>query len=187
MRVVSGKYRALTLAEFEGEEIRPTADRVKESLFNILSPRIARSTVLDLFCGSGSLGIECISRGAEHVYFNDISLSSLGVLGKNLAKLKGESGYTITHSDYQAYLKAAKCKFDIIFIDPPYRLDFGVPALEIIARRGLLEEDGVAVYEHDMKFYGSVAGLEFFDERKYGKTYLSFFRPVRASAVLKKR
>ena len=72
MRIISGKHRGLKLSEFAGGEIRPTADRVKESLFNIIAPDIAGAYVLDLFAGSGSLGIECLSRGAEHVIFNDV-------------------------------------------------------------------------------------------------------------------
>ncbi len=176
MRVISGKWRGIPLAEFEGDDIRPTADRVKESLFNIISSRVAGASALDLFCGSGSLGIECLSRGAKSVAFNDNSLSSLAVLGKNLAKLRCTGGYTITQSDYLAFLKAAKVRYDIIFIDPPYRLEYGQPALEVIARRGLLKKDGIAIYERDMKFYGRVEGLEIFDERKYGKAHLTFFR-----------
>ena len=90
MRVISGKYRGLVLSEFKGMEIRPTADRVKESLFNILSFKVAGARVLDLFCGSGNLGIECLSRGADFVHFNDISRGSIAVLNKNLARLRGE-------------------------------------------------------------------------------------------------
>ena len=84
MRIISGKYRGMKLTGFEGTEIRPTADRVKESLFNILYGRVAGTRVLDLFCGSGSLGIECLSRGAEFVHFNDISAESTSLLKKNL-------------------------------------------------------------------------------------------------------
>ena len=178
MRVISGKYRALNLADFKGDDIRPTADRVKECLFNIISSRVAGAEVLDLFCGSGSLGIECISRGAAFVAFNDCSASSLSVLGKNLAKLKGERGYAVTKNDFQACLRSAKAPFDIIFIDPPYRFDYGKTALGIIAQRGLLKEGGVAIYERDISFQGEIEGLCAFDERKYGKTYLTFFENV---------
>jgi 16S rRNA (guanine(966)-N(2))-methyltransferase RsmD len=176
MRIISGKYRGLTLAEFKGDDIRPTADRVKESLFNILYDQIAGATVLDLFCGSGNLGIECISRGASDVHFNDFSKASLEVLKKNLAKLKGESGYRITANDYIACLEAAKGSYDIIFIDPPYRFDYGAKALKIIAERGLLKSGGVAVFEWDKSLREDITGLEKYDERKYGKTYLNFYK-----------
>ena len=178
MRVISGKFRGLNLAEFQGDDIRPTADRVKESLFNILAPRISGATVLDLFCGSGSLGIECLSRGAAHAAFNDVAASSVDLLNKNLAKLKGENSYSVTKFDYATYLKSCSAPFDIIFIDPPYRYDYGIIALQLIAERGLLNDGGVAIYERDRSFVGEIAGLEMYDERKYGKTYLTFFKRV---------
>ncbi len=179
MRIISGKHRGRKLAEFNGKGIRPTSDRAKESLFNILSDRICGAVVLDLFCGSGSLGLECISRGAEKVCFNDVSSESLAVLKKNVAAL-GEGGRCeITRSDYLAYLNVCAHKFDVIFLDPPYALDFGVPALETIAKRNLLRPDGVVIYERDRAFCGNISGLEMYDERKYGKAYLSFFRICR--------
>ena len=177
MRIISGKYRGMVLAQFNGAEIRPTADRVKESLFNILSDKIGGSRVLDLFCGSGNLGLECISRGAESVGFNDASRDSIAVLKKNLARI-AEKNYSVTVCDYAACL-ARSVAFDIIFIDPPYRSDAGVRALEIIAKNRLLNAEGVAVYERDKSLCGTVDGLEMYDERKYGKTYLSFFKAVK--------
>lgn len=173
MRIVSGKYRGMKLSEFAGSDIRPTADRVKESLFNILGSETVGARVLDLFCGSGNLGIECLSRGADCVWFNDISRESIAVLRKNLARLKEEK-FKVTVLDYKACLSAADGRFGLIFIDPPYADDSGIRALEIIGERKLL--DGTAVYERDRSFTGTVAGLEMYDERRYGKTYLSFFR-----------
>ncbi len=175
MRIISGTYRGMKLAEFKGEDIRPTSDRVKESLFNILSARLAESRVCDLFCGSGNLGIESLSRGAARVCFNDISKDSLKVLKSNLAKIKGGE-YAVTNADYEQFLKCCNERFDIIFIDPPYRFDYGRRALEIISSRKLLNGNGVAVYERDRVFPDKVEGLELYDERKYGKTYLSFFK-----------
>ncbi len=176
MRVISGKFRGLNLVPFQGEDIRPTADRVKESLFNILSCKIQDAVVADVFCGSGNLGIECLSRGAKKAYFNDFSSSSLEVLRKNLSKLRGEINYAVSRADYLAFLSSVGEKFDVIFIDPPYRQEYGVPALEMIARRDLLNDDGIVVYERDRAFEGNIDGLEKYDERKYGKTYLTFFR-----------
>ncbi|MCM1546216.1 MAG: 16S rRNA (guanine(966)-N(2))-methyltransferase RsmD [Clostridiales bacterium] len=175
MRIIGGKHRGRKLADFKVGEIRPTADRVKESLFNILSVKAAGARVLDLFCGSGNLGLESLSRGAEYVLFNDLSKDSLSVLKKNLAAVGEGDKCKITNLDYSLCLNSAGEKFDIVFIDPPYAKEFGVPALEIIAKRGLLTEGGVAVYERDRPFVGSIEGLEMYDERKYGKTYLSFF------------
>lgn len=176
MRIIGGRHRGRKLAEFGGEEIRPTADRVKESLFNILSFKIAGATVLDLFCGSGNLGLECLSRGAASAHFNDFSKESLLVLKKNIASLKVERECEITNCDYLICLDNTHKTYDLIFIDPPYAKEYGVQALKVIAERGLLNEGGVAVYERDRAFTGDVAGLEMYDERRYGKTYLSFFK-----------
>ena len=177
MRVISGKYRGMVLAEFKGKDIRPTADRVKESLFNILFSEVGGARVLDLFCGSGSLGIECLSRGASYVHFNDISSASIAVLKKNLARLN-ENNLTVTVSDWRDCLLGLRCPFNIIFIDPPYADGSGFKALEMIGKRRLLAGQGVAVYERDRAFSGVVEGLELFDERRYGKTYLSFFKTI---------
>lgn len=174
MRIISGKHRGMKLAEFKGAEIRPTADRVKESLFNIINPLVAGAEVVDLFCGSGNLGIECLSRGAEKVIFNDISKDSIAVLKKNLSRLSC-TNYTVFNLDYALCLGKIK-NADIIFIDPPYRLEAGVSALEIIGKNNLLKEGGIAVYERDRAFKGDIDGLELYDERRYGITYLSFFK-----------
>ncbi len=174
MRVISGKFRGLKLAEFAGWDVRPTADRVKESLFNVLQGKIAGAEVLDLFCGSGNLGIECLSRGAKSVHFNDISPASLEILKKNLARLKNLQDYKVTNLDYSVCLTRA-WKFDLIFIDPPYRLEIGAEALKIIGENDLLNEGGIAVYERDRSFSGEIKGLKIADERKYGKTFLTFF------------
>ena len=178
MRIIGGTHRGRKLAEFKGSDIRPTADRVKESLFNILSKKVVGAAVLDLFCGSGNLGLESISRGAKSVHFNDISKESLAVLKKNVAALGAQPLCRVTNLDYLACLSSAAECYDLIFIDPPYAKDFGVTALETIAARNILAQDGVVIYERDRAFSGEVKGMEKFDERKYGKTYLTFFRII---------
>lgn len=179
MRVIGGQYRSRVLAEFAGENVRPTSDRAKEALFNILALKIYGARVLDLFAGSGSLGIECLSRGAKEVWFNDFSKDSVAIVKKNLSTLKiainGEQA-KVVQNDYLACLEQARGQFDLIFIDPPYRFDYGEKALRKIAERGLLTENGIAVYERDIPFDGEIAGLEKYDERKYGKAYLTFFK-----------
>ena len=179
MRIIGGKYRSRVLAEFAGESVRPTSDRAKESLFNILSLKLYGARVLDLFAGSGSLGLESLSRGAKEVVFNDCAKDSLAIVKKNLATLKipvNSEEAKVINSDYLVCLENLCGQFDIVFIDPPYRFDFGQKALAKIAQRGLLTENGIAVYERDRPFEGEVDGLEKYDERKYGKTYITFFR-----------
>ncbi len=183
MRIIGGKYRSRVLSDFAGESVRPTSDRVKESLFNILFLKLRGARILDLFAGSGALGLESISRGAKEVVFNDCSKDSLFILKKNLSALKiqpnGEEAKLI-NGDYLVCLQNLCGVFDIIFLDPPYAQDFGEKALEKIADRGLLADGGIAVYERDRAFEGEIDGLEKYDERKYGKTYLSFFRKTEA-------
>ena len=179
MRIIGGKHRSRVLAEFPGEDVRPTSDRVRESLFNILSLKIYGARVLDLFSGSGALGLESLSRGAKEVVFNDYSKDSLSILKKNLAALKilvGGEEARVYNYDFSVCLETVKGEFDLIFIDPPYRFDYGVAALKKISEKGLLSDNGVAVYERDRPFEGEIEGLEKYDERKYGKTYLTFFR-----------
>ena len=116
MRIIGGKHRGRVLTEFKGEAIRPTADRVKESVFNILSRKIAGARVLDLFCGSGALGLECISRGAKEAVFNDCSKDSVAVLTANIKKLGEGEVCTVRALDYLACLSALQGKFDIVFL-----------------------------------------------------------------------
>lgn len=167
------------MVEFAGEDVRPTSDRAKEALFNILSLKLYGARVLDLFAGSGALGLESLSRGAKEVVFNDCAKASLAIIKKNLAALKitpnGEEA-KLMNCDYLVCLEQVRGQFDIIFIDPPYRFDFGEKALQKIAERKLLTENGIAVYERDRSFEGEIEGLEKYDERKYGKAYFTFFR-----------
>jgi 16S rRNA (guanine966-N2)-methyltransferase len=178
MRIIGGKYRSRVLAEFKGDDVRPTSDRAREALFNILYTKTINARVLDLFAGSGALGIESLSRGAKEVVFNDISKDSLAILRKNLTALKVEIGReaVLKNYDYSTCLDALSGDFDLIFLDPPYRFDYGIKALEKIAKKGLLSKDGIVILEWDKPFDGEVQGLEKYDERKYGKAYLTFFK-----------
>ncbi len=179
MRIIGGKFRSRVLAEFDGQAVRPTADRAKEALFNILAFQIPNARVLDLFTGSGNLGLEALSRGAREVVFNDGSKDSLAIVKKNLKSLKipvNEGEATVYNYDYAVCLDMLKGAFDVIFLDPPYALELGKTALEKIAKRGLLTPNGIAVYERDKPFEGKVAGLQITAERRYGKTYFTFFK-----------
>ena len=179
MRIIAGKYRSRVLSEFAGDNVRPTSDRAKEALFNMLALKIYGARVLDLFAGSGSLGIESLSRGAREAVFNDCAKDSIAIIKKNLTSLKipvnGEEA-KVSQADYLTCLDCARGQFDIIFIDPPYRFDYGEKALQKIAEKGLLSENGIAIYERDRAFEGEIEGLEKYDERKYGKAYLTFFK-----------
>lgn len=172
MRIIAGKHRGRVLAQFCGNNVRPTSDRVKESLFQILSFRLPDARVLDLFCGSGALGLEAISRGAREAVFNDISADSLAICKKNLAALR-ERGI-VQNSDYRTCLARAHGKFDLIFSDPPYAMDICKEVLGEIARRDLLADDGLVVWESEREEL-SPEGWTAADRRSYGRTKIVLF------------
>ena len=175
MRIIGGIYKSRVLAEFAGNNVRPTSDRAREALFNILAFSVRGARVLDLFAGSGALGLESLSRGAKEVVFNDVATSSIAVLKKNIAILKAENTRVYNY-DFATCLDCVIGAFDLIFLDPPYRFDYGKKALEKIAQKGLLSENGIAMYESGAPFEGEIDGLEKHDERKYGRAYLTFFK-----------
>lgn len=173
MRIIAGKHRGRTLAQFAGKDVRPTPDRVKESLFQILSGKIVGARVLDLFCGSGALGLESLSRGAAEAVFNDSSRESLALLRKNLTAL-GERG-AVYNLDYRACLARVEGTYDLIFCDPPYAEDFLREILALVKTRGLLRENGFVVYESERE-QPDAEGWEKADERKYGRTRVVLWR-----------
>ena len=174
MRIVGGIYKGRKLFEFKGYEVRPTSDMTRESLFNILNAKIAGKSFLDLFCGTGAMGIEALSRGASKVYFNDKARDSLAILRKNLDKLKVEENYSVSNLDAITMLKASSEKFDIIFVDPPYKIDMGEEVINNC--KGKLSENGFIVLEDEKPFDKDIEGFIKFDQRKYGRVHLTFFR-----------
>lgn len=175
MRIVAGKYRGRVLQEFRGMDIRPTADRVKESVFQILTSYFQGARVLDLFAGSGALGIESLSRGAAEAVFNDSSKESLKVCRANLQKV-GESA-AVYNLDYKSCLRSVSGKFRLIFCDPPYRMECLAEILALVKERGLLEEGGLVVFEGERE-ESAPEGWEAADARRYGRTRVTFFRPA---------
>ncbi|MBD5636973.1 MAG: 16S rRNA (guanine(966)-N(2))-methyltransferase RsmD [Clostridia bacterium] len=173
MRIIAGKYRGRVLASFQGENIRPTPDRVKESLFQILSRKIAGARVLDLFAGSGALGLECLSRGAGEVLFNDSSRESLSVLEKNL-RLAGENA-RVYNLDFRTCLNRVEGQFDLIFCDPPYKEDYLKEILNTVEIRNLLSADGLVIYESEREEAG-VEGWILSDSRRYGRTNITMWK-----------
>jgi len=178
MRVISGKYRGRKLSSPEGLHTRPTIDRVKEALFGAIQFHLKNAQVLDLFAGSGALGIEALSRGAEACVFVENNRVALKTLEANLSWVA--SGTEVLAIDYLAALNRVKDRcFDVILMDPPYEAGFYEPALAFIAQNGLLAPDGVLVLEiktgmesggkthfslKKQKTYGAVT-LEFYESR----------------------
>ena len=149
MTVVACKYRGKNLASPKDDRVRPTTTRIKETLFNVLQGYSQDAVVLDLFAGSGALGIECISRGAKEVTFVDNSKDSVELVRKNLQGIDGN--FKVVNSDFSGVLRNAYVtgkKFDMIFVDPPYASGLGELALGMIFDLDLLDKDGVIVFEH---------------------------------------
>lgn len=147
MRVVGGSKRGTQLIGFDREEVRPTLDRVKESMFNIIQFETMHR-VVDLFAGTGQLGIECLSRGAEHAVFCDNAPQSLEIVRKNLKKTGFEGSARVLLCDYKRFLKyEAKGEYDIIFVDPPYNIGLSDRALKQIGQHPVLAKNGIVVVE----------------------------------------
>ena len=181
MRVISGKVRGLKLDTPKNEDVRPTTDRVKESLFNIINPYIIDSNVLDLFAGTGSLGIECLSRGASSAIFVDVSKESINIVKSNIKKARVENESTILNLDFKSAINSLSSKnkqFDVIFMDPPYYKNMFSDALSAVDNNNLLKEDGIIVVEHDTvdKFPDNMGRLYKSREKKYGNTTLTFYK-----------
>ena len=172
MRIIAGERRGKKLFPLGDAQIRPTGDRVKESVFQILSDSLSGARVLDLFCGSGALGIECLSRGAGEVIFNDKSLESLAVTQKNLRSV-GYKCKTL-NLDYESCLMRLTGAFDLIFADPPYKEDYCARLLSLVKEGGLLKEGGLVVYESEREEIAP-EGWERVDYRKYGRCKVAFF------------
>ena len=179
MRVISGSARGTVLHSIEDISTRPTLDRVKESLFNIIQNDIEDTTVLDLFAGSGAIGIEFLSRRAKQVYFCDKSSKAVAMIEKNLEKTKLKEKAIVYNKDYIDCINTVKnIKFDIIFLDPPYDFDISKNAIKLILEYGLLNEDGIIIIETDEKEREienlKTTNLEIYDSRKYGRANLIF-------------
>ena len=151
MRVISGTAKAMPLNSIEGLATRPTLDRVKEALFSSIQFQIPDSKVLDLFAGSGALGIEALSRGARQAVFCDNSYKAIQIIKQNLERTKLTENAIVMQKDYLECLEGLTKKFDFIFLDPPYQTEYARKAIEKILLLDLLQEDGMIIVETDQK------------------------------------
>ena len=179
MRIISGKARGTNLYTLDGNDTRPTLDRVKESLFNIINTKIYDAIVLDLFSGSGAIGLEFASRGAKEVLLCEKSKKATQIIQKNIEKTHLEEEVELYNCDYIDFLQIFKNKkFDIIYLDPPYKTDFIIEAVKLIQKYNMLEEDGVIIAETDEpeRIEKQIEKLDITikDRRKYGRVNLFF-------------
>ncbi|MCL2171881.1 MAG: 16S rRNA (guanine(966)-N(2))-methyltransferase RsmD [Defluviitaleaceae bacterium] len=179
MRVISGKARGARLFAPKGTKTRPTADFVKEALFNILAADIRDADFLDLFAGSGAIGIEAISRGARSCVFIDNNRDAIDAIRKNLDKTRLGADAEVVCANMQKALAGLNRQFDIIFADPPYNQNLAYPAINDISKYNLLAKNGIIVIEmakSDTPDNPAELGFEIFKTKKYSSGQLIFFR-----------
>lgn len=178
MRVITGKARGVLLKTPEGMQTRPTSDRVKEALFSIVNFDLPGANVLDLFAGTGQLGIEALSRGAKHAVFVDAREDACKIVRENLRRTKLENEAKVVRSDYLDYLRRCKERYDIILLDPPYAEVFLENALKCITEIDILQSGGIIVTERpvgkelSLVFEGYTRSKDY----KYGNTLLTLYR-----------
>ena len=145
MRVVSGKYKGRKLKEFNLNTTKPTLDKVKEAIFDMIQFDIVDSVVLDLFSGTGALGIEAISRGAKKTYLVDNNIQAIKIIKENLKGITEDCN--LINQNALEFLKSTDEKFDIVLLDPPYHTDLGLKAIEILINENKLNENAIIIFE----------------------------------------
>ena len=180
MKVISGTLKGRKIEGYNIDGTRPTMDRVKESLFGIIQNNIKDSIVLDLFAGSGQLGIEAISNGAKKAYFIDNNKEVIKVLKNNISNLNIKDKSIIIHSDWKKSLNDfsnQKIKFDLIFIDPPYDYDVYEKILDKVSILNLLNKEGLIILEHhNLKFKDTYNNLVLYKEKRYGNKSVNIYK-----------
>ena len=180
MRVISGTSRGTKLKSLEGDSTRPTLDRVKEALFNIISTHVYDSTVLDLFSGSGALAVEALSRGAIKAIVCDNNKKAIQIINDNLDKTRLIQKAIVINDDYMNCLNVLKnkdMKFNLIFLDPPYSKELGIKAIQEISNLDLLNQDGIIILETDKteNVPTTIGIYKKSTERIYGRVKINFF------------
>lgn len=173
MRIIAGTLKGLKLNEFDADNIRPTIDRVREAIFSKIQFRIKDAQILDLFCGTGAVSLEFLSRGGNVVSV-DNNKNSISLIKQNFSKAKQKPN--LLECDYKIALdKLKNQQFDIVFLDPPFASDFAENALEIVAKNNMLAQDGIVVWEHPTSKQISYPALfKLIDEKKYGTIAVSY-------------
>jgi len=177
MRIIAGRAGGLKLKSLKGRDVRPTLDRVKESMFNIIAFDLPGAEVLDLFSGFGSLGIEALSRGAAKSDFVEINKAHLKVIEQNLKKAKLFDLAKLYNQDVYLYLKNCSQKYDIIFMDPPYQKDMSAEAIELIIQNDLLKAKGLIISERsESENVEEYEELKIIKNKKYGNSLIIIYQ-----------
>ncbi len=181
LRIIAGRSKGRILESIKGRNTRPTSDKVKEAIFNIIQIRIPNSLVLDLFAGTGNLGLEALSRGASKAIFIDRDINAVKTIRKNCYNLGYQDHVEIYRNDAARGLTELSKRdilFDIVFMDPPYAKGYEESLLQLIYEANILHNDSIVIVEHDSKTIlpDRIAELCRYDFRKYGGTGVSFYR-----------
>ena len=177
MRIISGEYRGRKLETPRGKDVRPTTDKVKEAMFSILMPYIPGARCLDLFAGTGGLGLEALSRGADFTVFCDNDRESIALVKENIKKCHAEDKSKVVFGDYMKALERSDEKYDIIIVDPPYDSGLYIKCLTSIEKLDLLDDEGIIIAEHEKNggLPDSLCKLSKIKEKSYGKTVLALY------------
>ena len=178
MRVITGSARGVPLRAPKGMDTRPTLDQVKEGLFSAIQFEVEGRRALDLFAGSGQLGIEALSRGAKSAVFVDMRRDACDIVRENLTKTRLLERAQIVRSDFQTYLKTCRQTFDLVFLDPPYAEKFLENAMFLISEIDILSDGGIIITERpkEKPLDGAFSGLARSKDYLYGKTAITLFR-----------
>lgn len=181
MRIIAGQYKGRRLKTLEGLAVRPTSDRMRETLFNILMPRIEGARFVDVCAGSGAVGIEALSREAAHVTFIESARKAASVISENLQHCGITEGFKLIQRDaatVMKYLAQEQQQFDIFYFDPPYDSEIYSPVLWQIAQNNLLAEDGIVIVEHrrQLPLAPNYDDLRPYRELVQGESVLTFFQ-----------
>ncbi len=184
MRIIAGELKGRRLVTPADNRVRPTTDKVKEAVFSMISAYLPDSVVVDLFAGTGNLGLEDISRGAKRAYFVDRDRTSIAMIRENVKHCKVEDRSVILWSDYTAALKKINDKVDVIFLDPPYTAGFIDKCLEAVAESNILLDDGIIVAEHSAKdaVPETAGGFVKVKTRRYGSINISVYEMQEAES-----
>jgi len=177
LRIIAGSLKGRKLFSPADEKIRPTSDKVKESIFNMIAGHMDEAVVVDLFCGTGNLGIEAISRGAKKCYFVDRSRESIALTAKNISHCKIDDVSIVICADYARGIEKIREKVDVAFLDPPYKSGLLMECVQLIADSGLMAQDGIIVIEHgsEEELPPDIESFSRIKHKRYGKIEIEIF------------
>lgn len=177
MRIIAGEWKGRRLASPRDRAIRPTSEKVKEALLSMLAPYLEDAVFIDLFAGTGGIGLEAASRGAKRVYFGDRSRSAIDLLKSNIAHCRGEDRTVVLWGEWDQVLDRIREPADLIFLDPPYADGLLEECIRRVDADGHLAPEGILAVEHDLRLVlpARIGTLERYNEKRYGKTAIALY------------